>query len=384
MLLPLTNTDPGSPGSDGRPGSPSKRLRGMPRCSKPARAAALLAFLGLVAVTVLLADLLPSAADGDTAAVPPSEGEGDAIEARAHSRVTEARAATDYKAMLPKVHAVPKVPSKVSIDIPGIQIPTPTPPPPPPPSPVPPPPPPPPPAPSPPPPSPVPPPPLPPSPPSPDVPGSGTVWQRGLSPAAQANGPRTSCDGGATPLALDQLNDAYCDCEDGTDEPGSSACGASPAEAAGFYCGWEKLSEAEAKSGGVAERVFASRVNDGVCDCCNGADEWMHHELGQRTPMATSPCVDTCGAAVQAAAAAARKFEAGAELRRDYATKGAAAKRQQPALAKVDGGADDVFFGLSKPCFEWSNGNGEGHYTYVRSTHVVAQQHSTATHSTPA
>ena len=32
------------------------------------------------------------------------------------------------------------------------------------------------------------------------------------------------CDDGATTLAIARVNDDYCDCADGSDEPGTSAC----------------------------------------------------------------------------------------------------------------------------------------------------------------
>lgn len=198
MLLPLTRPDPSSPG---RPGSPSKRLRGMPRCSKPARIAALLAMLGLIAATVLLADLLPSESDG-----------AGATELSRHT-------AAEFKARRPIVHAVPRAPAEVTIDIPlhTPNLPSEVPPTPdsyPSPDTA----------------VPLPPPELVsvpealvprPSPPSPSpsplaVISSATVegnqtgaWRRGLSPEAQAAGPATSCDGGATSLRLIQLNDGY-------------------------------------------------------------------------------------------------------------------------------------------------------------------------------
>jgi hypothetical protein len=48
-------------------------------------------------------------------------------------------------------------------------------------------------------------------------------WRRGLPPAGQA-APLRSCDGGATTLRVESLNDDYCDCADRTDEPGTAAC----------------------------------------------------------------------------------------------------------------------------------------------------------------
>ncbi|KAI5451340.1 hypothetical protein NCC49_001934 [Naganishia albida] len=61
------------------------------------------------------------------------------------------------------------------------------------------------------------------------------------------------------------INDDYCDCPDGSDEPGTSACSHLPGRK--FWC---------ANEGHVPSWVFASRVNDGICDpeCCDGSDEY--------------------------------------------------------------------------------------------------------------
>ncbi|GLI63943.1 hypothetical protein VaNZ11_007084 [Volvox africanus] len=70
-----------------------------------------------------------------------------------------------------------------------------------------------------------------------------------------------------------RVNDDYCDCSDGSDEPGTSAC-----HNGRFYC----------RNLGHEPRLLASAfVDDGVCDCCDGADE------------AKGKCQNTC---LQAAA----------------------------------------------------------------------------------
>ncbi|CCH45000.1 Glucosidase 2 subunit beta [Wickerhamomyces ciferrii] len=64
-------------------------------------------------------------------------------------------------------------------------------------------------------------------------------------------------------LDFNQVNDDYCDCPDGSDEPGTSACPNGK-----FYC---------ENKGHVPSYIKASQVNDGRCDysqCCDGSDEW--------------------------------------------------------------------------------------------------------------
>ena len=71
------------------------------------------------------------------------------------------------------------------------------------------------------------------------------------------------------PLTGDELPpyvraDDYCDCADGSDEPGTSAC-ADGRNEPGFFC---------QNRGFRSQYVRASHVNDGVCDCCDGTDEY--------------------------------------------------------------------------------------------------------------
>ncbi|XP_078162486.1 calmodulin-binding protein isoform X2 [Carex rostrata] len=68
------------------------------------------------------------------------------------------------------------------------------------------------------------------------------------------------CKDGSKKFSRDLLNDEFCDCPDGTDEPGTSACPEGK-----FYC---------QNSGHAPLVVFSSRVNDGICDCCDGSDEY--------------------------------------------------------------------------------------------------------------
>ncbi|KAL6578301.1 hypothetical protein OROMI_010629 [Orobanche minor] len=68
------------------------------------------------------------------------------------------------------------------------------------------------------------------------------------------------CKDGSKSFARNRLNDNFCDCADGTDEPGTSACPASR-----FYC---------RNIGSTPRYLFSSRVNDRICDCCDGSDEY--------------------------------------------------------------------------------------------------------------
>ena len=64
-----------------------------------------------------------------------------------------------------------------------------------------------------------------------------------------------------------RINDDYCDCADGSDEPLTSAC--SPLGV--FRCPLDFPAAAEGAM--LPSTLPSSRVNDGVCDCCDGADE---------------------------------------------------------------------------------------------------------------
>ncbi|RQM30778.1 hypothetical protein B5M09_004886 [Aphanomyces astaci] len=81
-----------------------------------------------------------------------------------------------------------------------------------------------------------------------------------------------TCDSGTKTIPVSSVNDDYCDCRDGTDEPGTAACSHTGVQ---FHC--ENV-------GYFSSDVPTSRVNDGLCDCCDGSDEYK----------SSSTCPNTC------------------------------------------------------------------------------------------
>jgi len=73
-------------------------------------------------------------------------------------------------------------------------------------------------------------------------------------------GTEFKCKDGSKILTINKLNDDYCDCNDGSDEPGTSACPNGK-----FYC---------ENKGFKGLNISSSKVNDGICDCCDGSDEY--------------------------------------------------------------------------------------------------------------
>ncbi|XP_078151753.1 kinase C substrate, heavy chain-like protein [Carex rostrata] len=86
---------------------------------------------------------------------------------------------------------------------------------------------------------------------------------RGVAPQDEKyyfDGAVIRCRDGSGSFSRDRLNDGFCDCSDGTDEPGTSACPEGK-----FYC----------RNNGDSPRfLFSSLVNDRICDCCDGSDEY--------------------------------------------------------------------------------------------------------------
>lgn len=134
-----------------------------------------------------------------------------------------------------------------------------------------------------------------------------------------------ACRDGSAVLPIARLNDDFCDCADGSDEPGTSACANGQ-----FYC---------ANKGARGRVLPSALVNDGVCDCCDGSDEYR----------SSAACANVCeaeGAAWRAEQAERiRVAEEGARKKKEYLEKGRAmaaeregklaALRSQHAAAKA-------------------------------------------------
>ncbi|KAL1741939.1 glucosidase II beta subunit-like-domain-containing protein [Schizophyllum fasciatum] len=82
-----------------------------------------------------------------------------------------------------------------------------------------------------------------------------------LSKYAPPASGKWKCLDGSKEIPWDFVNDDSCDCADGSDEPGTSACPNST-----FYC---------RNDGHTGAAIPSSRVNDGICEaeCCDGTDE---------------------------------------------------------------------------------------------------------------
>ena len=120
---------------------------------------------------------------------------------------------------------------------------------------------------------------------------------RGILNPEKYAGQTFSCDGGTNVIARGKVNDNFCDCADGSDEPGTSACPGNK-----FFCKNEGYRIIE---------LYSSRVDDGICDCCDGSDEGF-----------VVKCTNTCeevGRAERAAMAEKRlAYETGSRLRESY------------------------------------------------------------------
>ncbi|KXS16355.1 hypothetical protein M427DRAFT_134363 [Gonapodya prolifera JEL478] len=117
------------------------------------------------------------------------------------------------------------------------------------------------------------------------------------------------CLSGKQRIPLSALNDDYCDCDDGSDEPGTSACPNSQ-----FYC---------RNPGHVPTFIKSNRVNDGVCEpeCCDGSDEWSNpgacpNRCEELAKVARADRLKTLGSRIEGAKTRAELTSKGKELKK--------------------------------------------------------------------
>ncbi|GJN06304.1 hypothetical protein PR202_ga24020 [Eleusine coracana subsp. coracana] len=153
------------------------------------------------------------------------------------------------------------------------------------------------------------------------------------------------CRDGSGRFTRDKLNDDFCDCPDGTDEPGNpfillwgcSSEWTSACPEGKFYC---------KNAGHTPITIFSSRVNDGICgkrigcsnsvpsyllDCCDGSDEYDN-----------VTCKNTCWEAGKAAREKLKKkvatYKSGVVIRKQEVEKAKEAyAKDEVELAKLKG-----------------------------------------------
>lgn len=161
------------------------------------------------------------------------------------------------------------------------------------------------------------------------------------------------CSDGSREFADTAVNDDFCDCPDGSDEPGTSACAGLPAVSLakgwGFACNWwQPALTVEIAGGGHIDNIEAvwgilvrhSAVNDGICDCCAGEDEWHGVVV----------CPDRCQEEETQENVHLARARDGAAAREKY-VKMAPAFRYKPKFRSVDGGPDGVFLAAAQQCY---------------------------------
>ncbi|CAM9303613.1 unnamed protein product, partial [Discosporangium mesarthrocarpum] len=147
-----------------------------------------------------------------------------------------------------------------------------------------------------------------------DPPTRGVGREDAAQYAAARDSGKLNCDSGKS-VIWDWVNDDYCDCEDGRDEPGTSACATGV-----FHC---------LNRGHRATRLPSSRVGDGICDCCDGSDEDSAERVGGGSEHDTK-CPNTCEGDEEAwigrLASDVARLEDGEQQRSKYVKEAAIAK----------------------------------------------------------
>lgn len=165
-------------------------------------------------------------------------------------------------------------------------------------------------------------------------------------------------------IPFSQVNDDYCDCDDGSDEPGTSAC-----VQGRFFCSVQLPDQ-------LPQSVPSGRVNDGLCDCCDGSDEWeglsppsgVIQAASKTAAILTAPCQNLCEKVVERKEDDKRIKQLGRRHRQEYLRVAAHLTDKE----KKEFGPDGIFFKLSQSCFTFKSSGYE--YT-VCPFKSVKQQH---------
>jgi len=143
----------------------------------------------------------------------------------------------------------------------------------------------------------------------------------GLSPQDQSqlnyDSEHFVCKDGSKDIPFSRVNDDFCDCKDGSDEPGTSACPNGM-----FYC------DNKPHHG---QKIHSSLLFDGICDCCDGSDEVKGH------------CTNTCKQLAEEALKGKREqlanYRKGVRVKKDYiaqAVEGLVTKAQELDTKKAE------------------------------------------------
>jgi protein kinase C substrate 80K-H len=142
-----------------------------------------------------------------------------------------------------------------------------------------------------------------------------------------------TCLDGSRQFPWSFVNDEYCDCADGSDEPGTSACSFRRREPDEwkFQCSDQQFGTKE---------ILHGRINDRICDCCDGSDEY---DSGIQ-------CPNTCAAAFEKQEKERKTRElariAGVEKKTEMVA--AAVQRRQQLKSQLE----EELNGISKSEFE--------------------------------